>query len=205
MLTSSARDTLVGVETVIIDEIHAMAHHQARRAPDAHARAARGDHRSAAAAHRAVGHPAAAGGGRRVPRWVRRAGRAAAGDASSTPASASRSRSRSSSRSRTWATIGQVTVELTPRPGDRSAAPSAARSIWPSIYPRILAADPGAPHHDHLLQRPPPGRAPGRQAQRAGRGAGRRRRPETGEGRTSSSRPTTGRWPASSGWSSRTS
>ena len=44
-----------------------------------------------------------------------------------------------------------------------------------------LPADPRAgaraPLDDHLLQRPPPGRAAGRQAQRARRGAGHRRRP----------------------------
>ncbi len=81
-----------------------------------------------------------------------------------------------------------------------TAGSARSGSIWPSIYPRILAAGARPPHHDHLLQRPPPGRAPGRQAQRAGAGRGHRgRRP------ASWSRPTTGRWPASSGSSSRTS
>jgi ATP-dependent Lhr-like helicase len=41
MLTSQARETLRGVETVIIDEVHAVAGHQARSAPRSDARAAR--------------------------------------------------------------------------------------------------------------------------------------------------------------------
>ena len=53
-------------------------------------------------------------------------------------------------------------------------------SIWPSIYPRILDQVLRAPIDDHLLQRPSPGRAAGRQVQRAGRGARHRRRPRHG-------------------------
>ena len=72
MLTSSAAETLVGVETVIVDEIHALAPTK------------RGAHLALslerleeitdapAAAHRAVGHPAPARGGRPVPRRLRR-------------------------------------------------------------------------------------------------------------------------------------
>jgi hypothetical protein len=41
MLTSAARETLANVEAVIIDEIHALAGHQAGLAPGAHPRAAR--------------------------------------------------------------------------------------------------------------------------------------------------------------------
>ena len=79
MLTSSARETLRGVETVIIDEIHALAATK------------RGAHLALtlerleeitdapAAAHRPVGHPAPARGDRPLPRRVRGAGRAAAG------------------------------------------------------------------------------------------------------------------------------
>ena len=37
MLTCQAREALRGVETVIVDEVHAVAGHQARRAPGAHA------------------------------------------------------------------------------------------------------------------------------------------------------------------------
>ena len=41
MMTSQARNILAGVEAVIVDEIHAVAQTQARRAPRADARAAR--------------------------------------------------------------------------------------------------------------------------------------------------------------------
>ena len=50
MLTSAAREALRGVEWVIVDEIHALAGDQARRAPGAVARAARGPHCQAPAA-----------------------------------------------------------------------------------------------------------------------------------------------------------
>ena len=66
MLTSAARETLRGVETVIVDEIHALA--GTKRGPHlALARAARRAHRRARAAHRAVGDRAPARGGRAVP------------------------------------------------------------------------------------------------------------------------------------------
>ena len=41
MLTSAARETLAGVQTVIVDEVHAVAAHQTRRAPGAVAGTAR--------------------------------------------------------------------------------------------------------------------------------------------------------------------
>ena len=55
LLTSRAREALRSVETVIVDEIHALRAHQARRAPGAVARAARGAHAATAAAHRPLG------------------------------------------------------------------------------------------------------------------------------------------------------
>ena len=167
MLTSNARDTLGDVETVIIDEIHAMA--TTKRGAHLMLSLERLEALTSrpAAAHRAVGHAAAARGGRPLPRRATPTTGRSARSPSSTPASASRSRSRSSSRSRTWATSAATGAAAA-----RSTAP--ARSIWPSIYPRILAAGAGPPHHDHLLQRPAPGRAPGRPAQRAGRGTVRR-------------------------------
>ena len=48
LLTSAARETLAAVETVIVDEIHALVADQARRAPGAVARAARGAARARA-------------------------------------------------------------------------------------------------------------------------------------------------------------
>ena len=111
---------------------------QARRPPRPVARAARGDHRPPAAAHRAVGHAAPAGGGRPLPRRLRRRPASRGRSRSSTPASASRWRSRSSSRSRTWATSAGEPVELRSGPADGGARRRGASSIWPSIYPRIL-------------------------------------------------------------------
>jgi ATP-dependent Lhr-like helicase len=89
LLTSSARDGLLGVESVIVDEIHAVAD-QARGPPVPHARAALRPAPpprpvgGAAAADRAVGDAAAARGGRAPARWRggrrRRRVAAAAGD-----------------------------------------------------------------------------------------------------------------------------
>ena len=98
MLTSRAREILPDVEWVIVDEIHAVA--QTKRGAHLaltlerleHARAGR----TRVAAHRPVGHAAAARGGRPLPRRHRRASAR-----SSTPACASRSTSRSTCRSRT--------------------------------------------------------------------------------------------------------
>ncbi len=61
LLTSNAHESLKSVETVIIDEIHAMVVDQARRAPGAVARAAGADRHEAAAADWVVGDAAAAG------------------------------------------------------------------------------------------------------------------------------------------------
>ena len=115
MLTSSAADTLVNVDTVIIDEIHAMAATK------------RGAHLmlslerlEAIAAHPPqriglVGHPAPTGGGGSFPRRSPR--RRLAGDRSpsSTPACASRWKS-------TW-----------------SSPLEEMGGIWESVYPAVLA------------------------------------------------------------------
>ena len=182
MLTSSARDTLRGVEAVIVDEIHALATTKRGAHLMLRSSGSRRSVRRAAAAHRPVGHPAAARGGGPLPRRLRRAPASPAPSPSSTPASASPSRSRSSSPSRTWASSASPPTELTP--AARPLGVGLRKSIWPSVYPQILARGPGPPLHDHLLQRPPPGRAPGRPPQRARRRPGhrgaRRRRPGQG-------------------------
>ena len=66
MLTSAARETLRGVETLILDEVHAVAGTQARRPPRALGRAARAARRRARPADRPLGDPAAARGDRHV-------------------------------------------------------------------------------------------------------------------------------------------
>ena len=102
MLTSSARDTLVSVETVIIDEIHAMATtkrgaHLMLTLERLEEVTERPPQRiGLSATQRPLEEVAEFLGGLRI------AGAQATGRRSSTPASASRSRSRSSSRSRTW-------------------------------------------------------------------------------------------------------
>ena len=142
MLTSSARDTLVNVETVIVDEIHALA--PTKRGAHLMLSLERLEEVTdrAAAAHRAVGHAAPAGGGRPLPRRLRSApGKPRPvtivdagirkpldvdvvipvedmGDLGGGPAGAERAAQ---------------------RPGAASRSRRSARSIWPSIYPRILA------------------------------------------------------------------
>ncbi|GAA3497575.1 hypothetical protein GCM10019016_046780 [Streptomyces prasinosporus] len=124
MLTSAARDALTGVETVILDEVHAVAGHQARSAPRAVPRAAGRAAARAGPPHRPLGD--------RPPRSTR-------SPVSSPPAagrrSSSRSRARSSTspswcRSRTWASWAA------PRSPTVRRAPSSP-SIWPHVEERI--------------------------------------------------------------------
>ena len=74
LLTSAARESLRGVETVIVDEVHAVARDQARRPPGAVAGAARRAAAPAGAADRPVRDGPADRRGGPVPRR-RRAGR----------------------------------------------------------------------------------------------------------------------------------
>ena len=208
MLTSSAADTLAGVETVIVDEIHALAPTK------------RGAHLAlslerleeitgrAAAAHRPVGHAAPARGGRPVPRRLVGAGRAAAGHhRRRRHPQAARDRGRHPGRGH-----GR------PRPGDRHRTACAAV--------RPASAD-GAAAHQHLAERStrgsstrswptarrsssatpaarPSGSPPSSTSWPSERGHRRRSR-ERAATRSSWSRPTTARWRASSASSSRTS
>ena len=114
---------------------------------------------------------------------------------SSTPACASRSTSRSSSRSRTWARSARSSTS-------RSSGPASAGRAAPLDLavdaPPAARAGRGAPLDDHLRQRPPPGRAAGHPAQRAGTSTGESRAAEAdghaAERRAASwSRPTTAR------------
>ena len=113
--------------------------HQARRPPVAHPRAARARSSTRAggpaAAHRAVGHPAAARGDRPLPRRLRRRRRPPRPVTIVDAGVRKALESRSSSRSRTWASWARSSRS-------RSAGPAAAgpvrRSIWPSMHPRLL-------------------------------------------------------------------
>ena len=111
MLTSAARETLVNVEAVIIDEIHALAAtkrgaHLALTLERLQARCERPPQRiGLSATQRPLEEIARFLGGSDVPSSTARGGTSAPPprrSPSSTPASASRSRSRSSSRSTTW-------------------------------------------------------------------------------------------------------
>ena len=170
MLTSSAAETLVNVETVIIDEIHALA--PTKRGAHLMLSLERLEEITnqppqrigLSATQRPLEEVARFLGGLR--RRPARRGRSR----SSTPASASRSTSTSSSRSRTWATSAG---DGPARPDELRSGPASARhdaaahEHLAEHLPADPRPDPRAPHHDHLLQRPPPGRAAGGQAQRA--------------------------------------
>ena len=169
MLTSSAAETLVGVETVIVDEIHALA--ATKRGAHLAVSLERLEELTARPPQR-IGLSATQRPLEEVARFLGGfscAGPSRARSPSSTPASANRSRSRSSSPSRTWPT--------SPATAGRAARPRVHLAEHLPAHPRPGAR---APLDDHLLQRPTAGRAPRRQAQRARRGARHRRRPGQG-------------------------
>ena len=132
------------VETVIVDEIHALVGDQARRAPRALARAAgRSCRRRAAAAHRPLGDAAAARGGRALPRRRRTPGGASGrrepvtdrrrGRQQGLRPRGSRCRSRTCRAGRAPGDTGR------PRWRSASGQPGcSAQSIWPAIHPRLL-------------------------------------------------------------------
>ena len=86
--------------------------------------------------------------------------RAGGRSSSSTPARARSSTSRSSSRSRTCASSARPRRSRYPVPADGQEMDAGtelgSQSIWPSIYPEILAPRRGAPLDDRLRQQPPP-------------------------------------------------
>ena len=144
---------------------------QARRAPRAHARAARrGQAEPRRPAHRPVRDAEPARGGRPLPRRAE-----AHVHGRSTPACASRSTSRSTCRSSRWSspTRARTRADLDPFAGGEATR----KSIWPAIYPEILAAGARAPLDDRVRQQPPRRGAARAAAQRAGRGGDRARPP----------------------------
>ena len=175
LLTSQAREALRSVETVIVDEVHALAGskrgaHLALSLERLDALRSRRTGREAPApADRAVGdRPARRGGGRR--------------------SSAAPGRSRSSRRPASKRIDLQIVVPVEDMadletaagaPGDGGPGrPGAAAVDLAARRGTGARPDRGAPVHDRVRQLAPAGRAALRPAQRAGRRAGRGRGPE---------------------------
>ena len=162
----SAREILASVETVIVDEIHALVRDQARRAPLPLARAARGAAAAtaqAAPAHRALGDAAAARGGR-APARRRRGRRRAASGAPPRPVEivdAAAARRRCDLRVEVpvddMARLGEL-EEMPPRGPRRGGRPK-RRIDLARDPPAAGRADPRAPLDDDLRQQPPARRA----------------------------------------------
>ena len=157
MLTSSAREALTGVETVIVDEVHAVA----------------GTKRGAHLALSLERLDAAAAASRRSGSGCRRpCARSRRSPATSPAAVRSRSCSRPRPRSGTSRSSCRVPDmsalgELTERPVSGPAAGEQRRaSIWPHVEERIVDLVADAPLHPGVRQLPAAGRAADRAAQR---------------------------------------
>ena len=138
MLTSSARETLRRRRDGHHRRDPRDGAHQARRPPDAPLERLEEITRAAAAAHRAVGHAAPAGGGRPLPRRVRGARR------EPRPVTIVDAGIRKPLEVEVVVPVEDM-GDLGPGDGRARAAARPARrwhrarsSIWPSIYPRIL-------------------------------------------------------------------
>ena len=148
MLTSRARETLRGVETVIIDEIHALAPTK------------RGAHlmlslerleaitEHTAAAHWALGDAATARRDGALPRRADRRRSAPGHDRRRGLAEGTRRRSDRAGRRH------ERTVDGSCRESG-STAPRPTASIWPHVHPAHSRAHPRAPNHNRVLQRAP--------------------------------------------------
>ena len=194
MLTSSARETLVGVDTVIIDEIHAMAAtkrgaHLALTLERLEEVTERPPQRiGLSATQRPLDEVARFLGGYSAPGVPRPVKIVDAGIRKALEVEVV-------IPIEDMSTLGQPVTELRSGPADRGARRAAHEHLAEHLpaHPRTGA---GTPFDDHLLQRQAVRRAPRRQAQRAGPRAGRHR----AKAIPSWSRRTTARWHASSGW-----
>ena len=165
MLTSSARETLAGVETVIIDEIHAMAAtkrgaHLALTLERLELVTERPPQRiGLSATQRPLEEVAEFLGGYSGPGVKRPVAIVDAGIRKALEIEVV-------IPVEDMSQLGQVTVELTPGPA-ASAAHRAAQFDLAEHLPRDPRPHPRQPLHDHLLQRPPRHRAPRGEAERA--------------------------------------
>ncbi len=164
LLTSAARESLRGVEHVIVDEVHAIAGTK------------RGAH-LALSLERLEGSPPGRPSGSACRRPSARSSSIArflggAGPGRDVTVVDAGSRKlleltvvvpvEDMSR------LGEA-VPLEERPAGPGGRSDLRVSIWPSIHPQDPRADPGPPEHDRLLQQPAPGRTPGAAPERAGR------------------------------------
>ena len=181
MLTSSARETLAGVETVIIDEIHAMA--TTKRGAHLMLTLERLEEVTdtppqrigLSATQRPLEEVAEFLGGWAEPGRKRPVQIVDAGIRKQLEIEVV-------IPIEDMSTLGQVKVELTPGPGDVGAHRAAHVDLAEHL-PRDPEADPRQSHHDHLLQRPPGGRTPRGEAQRAGDRGRRARHRRSGDRR----------------------
>ena len=186
MLTSQAREILRSVRWVIVDEIHAMAGFQARRAPRALARTPRGARARAPAAHRPVRHPATARGDRAVPRRPDLERAASRDDRRRRAPQADGGRSRRAGRGH-GGPVGDLRDSAADAGDARARHPRDRAATGVDLAgdpPAGARADPGAPFDDRVRQRPPPGRAPRGPSQRARRRGARASPPRLDRART---------------------
>ena len=179
LLTSQAREMLRGVETLILDEVHAVAGTK------------RGAHLAlslerlerlvgrASPAHRPLGDPAAARGDRPL-----RLGRPRRSSSSTPAAQGARPRGRRPGRGHARARLDRGPRQTGPPTASRwTPAASSARVDLAVDLPRAPAARRGAPLDDRLRQQPPARRAAGAAPERAGRARARARPPRLARAR----------------------
>ena len=158
MLTSRARETLRGVEVVIVDEVHAVAGSK------------RGAHLalSLERLERLVGEPVQRVGLSATQRPLEEIGRFVSGGRPIELVDAG--------------TRKELDLRVVV-PLEDMREPGEGGSIWPSIHPAAARARAGAPLHDRLRQQPPARRAPRAPPQRAGREGDRARPPRVARAR----------------------
>ena len=170
LLTSRARENLRGVETLILDEVHAVAGTKRGAHLALSRRAAGAPRREAAAADRPVRDPAPARGDRPLR------GGAAARSSWWTPAARRSSTSRSSSRSTTCGSPAAAAASRNGRHGAHDADEGAVLDLAVHLS-RAAPARARAPLDHRLRQQPPARRAARAPAERARRGGDRPRAP----------------------------
>ena len=144
LLTSAAREALRSVEWVIVDEIHALAGHQAWRAPGAVDGAAERHHTAATTTHRVVRDPAAAVRSGSIPGWPGQRSAWHHAPAPARPVTIVDAGVRKPLELQVivpvedMGRLGEVDPARRRRPAVPPQAGEQRTSIWPSVYPRVL-------------------------------------------------------------------